>query len=110
MNPSDPNKEASQNILSNIIDLDRADDFIITICDVIQRLVIDFSILWEIYMIEARAHIIMEMLMSYHDVDIQWGNHDIFDGCFCRNISCIANVVRICLRYGNLRSLRKGMV
>jgi len=108
---SDPNKEAYlKNILSNIIDLDRADDFIITICDVIQRLVIDsLHIVGDIYDRGPGAHIIMEMLMSYHDVDIQWGNHDIlWMGAFAGNISCIANVVRICLRYGNLRILEEG--
>lgn len=108
---SDPNKQAYlNNILSNIIELDRADDFIITLCDVIQRLVIDsLHIVGDIYDRGPGAHIVMETLMHYHDVDIQWGNHDIlWMGAAVGNISCIANVIRICLRYGNLRILEDG--
>ena len=108
---SDPNKQAYlNNILSNIIELDRADDFIITLCDVIQRLVIDsLHIVGDIYDRGPGAHIVMETLMLYHDVDIQWGNHDIlWMGAAVGNISCIANVIRICLRYGNLRILEDG--
>ncbi len=108
---SDPNKQAYlNNILSNIIELDRADDFIITLCDVIQRLVIDsLHIVGDIYDRGPGAHIVMETLMNYHDVDIQWGNHDIlWMGAAVGNISCIANVIRICLRYGNLRILEDG--
>ena len=108
---SDPNKQAYlNNILSNIIELDRADDFIITLCDVIQRLVIDsLHIVGDIFDRGPGAHIVMETLMNYHDVDIQWGNHDIlWMGAAVGNISCIANVIRICLRYGNLRILEDG--
>jgi fructose-1,6-bisphosphatase-3 len=108
---SDPNKQAYlNNILSNIIELDRADDFIITLCDVIQRLVIDsLHIVGDIYDRGPGAHIVMETLMNYHDVDIQWGNHDIlWMGAAVGNISCMANVIRICLRYGNLRILEDG--
>jgi fructose-1,6-bisphosphatase-3 len=108
---SDPNKQAYlNNILSNIIELDRADDFIITLCDVIQRLVIDsLHIVGDIYDRGPGAHIVMETLMNYHDVDIQWGNHDIlWMGAAVGNICCIANVIRICLRYGNLRILEDG--
>jgi fructose-1,6-bisphosphatase-3 len=108
---SDPNKQAYlKNILSNIIELDRADDFIITLCDVIQRLVIDsLHIVGDIYDRGPGAHIVMETLINYHDVDIQWGNHDIlWMGAAAGNDSCIANVIRICMRYGNLRTLEEG--
>jgi fructose-1,6-bisphosphatase-3 len=108
---ADPNKQAYlKNILSNIIELDRADDFIIALCDVIQRLVIDsLHIVGDIYDRGPGAHIVMDTLMDYHDVDIQWGNHDIlWMGAATGNDSCIANVIRICMRYGNLRTLEEG--
>ena len=49
-------------------------------------------------------------LMSYHSVDIQWGNHDIlWMGAAAGQWGCIANVIRICARYGNLDILRMDM-
>ena len=54
-------------------------------------------------------HIIMDTLCSYHSVDVQWGNHDIaWMGAACGHMACIANVVRIAARYGNLDTLEDG--
>ena len=48
-------------------------------------------------------HIIMDRLMEHHSVDIQWGNHDVlWMGAAAGQRGCIANVIRICARYGNL--------
>ena len=108
---TDPNKQAYvTKILSTIIDIDRADQFIVAMSNLIQRLVIDsLHIVGDIYDRGPGAHIIMDTLLNYHDVDIQWGNHDIlWMGAACGNDSCIANVIRICMRYGNLTTLEDG--
>ena len=65
-------------IISTIISTGRADDFITTICNVIQRLAIDsLHILGDIYDRGPGAHVVMDILKNYHTWDITWGNHDI---------------------------------
>lgn len=108
---SDPNKAAYVNqIISTIITTDCADSFIIALCDLIQRLVIDsLHIVGDIYDRGPGAHIIMDTLCDYHSVDIQWGNHDLlWMGAMAGNDACMANVLRISLRYANLETLEKG--
>jgi fructose-1,6-bisphosphatase-3 len=75
----EPNKHAYINvIISTIITTKRADDFIIAMCNLIQRLTIDsLHIVGDIYDRGPGAHIIMDTLCNYHNFDIQWGNHDI---------------------------------
>ncbi len=108
---SDPNKFAYYNqIISTIISTERADEFIIALCNLIQRLTIDsLHIVGDIYDRGPGAHIIMDTLCDFHNVDIQWGNHDlVWMGAFAGNNSCIANVVRMSLRYANLDTLEEG--
>lgn len=97
-------------IISTIISIDRANDFIIALCNLIQRLTIDtLHIVGDIYDRGPGAHKIMDRLLDYHSFDIQWGNHDIlWMGAACGNDACIANVVRICTRYANFESLEDG--
>ncbi len=107
----DANKTAYINvIIDTIISTGCADDFIIAISNVIQRLSIDqLHILGDIYDRGPGAHIIMDTLSSYHSWDIQWGNHDIlWMGAFAGNRACIANVIRLSLRYANLTTLEEG--
>ena len=75
----EPNKHAYINvIISTIISTKRSDDFIIAMCNLIQRLTIDsLHIVGDIYDRGPGAHIIMDTLCDYHNFDIQWGNHDI---------------------------------
>lgn len=108
---ADPNKHAYFNqIISTIISTRRADDFIVEMCRLIQRLAIDsLHIVGDIYDRGPGAHIIMDTICDYHNFDIQWGNHDIlWMGAFAGNDACIANVLRISLRYGNLDTLEEG--
>lgn len=97
-------------IIDTIISTGRADDFIIAISNVIQRLSIDqLHILGDIYDRGPGAHIIMDTLSSYHSWDIQWGNHDIlWMGAFAGNRACQCNVIRLSLRYANLTTLEEG--
>ncbi|MEG0309076.1 MAG: fructose-1,6-bisphosphatase [Clostridium sp.] len=106
-----PNKQDYFNgILDTIISIGRARDFIVAICNVIQRLTIDtLHIVGDIYDRGPGAHIIMDTLCNYHSYDIQWGNHDIlWMGAAAGNDSCICNVIRISTRYANLETLEDG--
>lgn len=108
---ADPNKAAYfGQIIHTIISTERADAFIIALCNLIQRLAIDaLHIVGDIYDRGPGAHIIMDTLCDYHNVDIQWGNHDLlWMGAYAGNDACMANVVRICLRYANLDTLEEG--
>lgn len=84
-------------IISTIISTGRADDFIIAISKVIQRLAIDqLHIMGDIYDRGPGAHIVMDILKNYHTWDITWGNHDIlWMGACAGNDACICNVIRI---------------
>ena len=107
----EPNKHAYINvIISTIITTKRADAFIIAMCNLIQRLTIDsLHIVGDIYDRGPGAHIIMDTLCDYHNFDIQWGNHDIlWMGAASGNTSCMANVIRMSMRYGNLGTLEDG--
>ena len=97
-------------IVDTIITTGRADDFIVAISNVIQRLAIDqLHILGDIYDRGPGAHIIMDTLRQYHSWDIQWGNHDIlWMGAAVGNDACICNVLRLSLRYANLATLEDG--
>lgn len=104
-------KEAYYNeIIATIIRIGRGNEFIIALCNLIQRLVIDhLHIIGDIYDRGAGAHIIMDTLLDYHFVDIQWGNHDIvWMGAASGHLACIANVIRLSARYGNLDTLEEG--
>ncbi|RHJ90219.1 fructose-1,6-bisphosphatase [Parabacteroides bouchesdurhonensis] len=108
---TEPNKSAYiDKIISTIISTGRADDFIVAMCNLIQRLTIDLlHIVGDIYDRGPGAHIIMDTLCDYHNFDIQWGNHDIlWMGAAAGNLGSIANVIRMCLRYGNLATLEDG--
>lgn len=97
-------------IIDTIISTGRADDFIIAICNVIQRLSIDqLHILGDIFDRGPGAHIILDTLSRYHSWDIQWGNHDVlWMGAMAGNRACQCNVIRLSLRYANMTTLEEG--
>ncbi len=104
-------KESYYNeIISTIIRIGRAEHFIVAISELIQRLVVDhLHIVGDIYDRGPGPHIIMDKLMTCHSLDIQWGNHDVlWMGAAAGQRGCIANVIRICARYGNLDILEEG--
>ncbi len=82
----------------------------VALAQLIQRVAIGhLHIIGDIYDRGPGAHIIMDELMNYHSVDIQWGNHDIvWMGAAAGSWACMANVVRISLRYNNLETLENG--
>ncbi|WP_294481710.1 fructose-1,6-bisphosphatase [uncultured Ruminococcus sp.] len=97
-------------IITTILDTGIADHFIKELCKVIQSLAIDsLHIIGDIFDRGPRADIIMDELMKMHDVDIQWGNHDIsWMGAVSGNRALIANVIRISMRYNNFDILEDG--
>ena len=97
-------------IITTILDTGIADRFIKSLCELIQSLAIDkLHIIGDIYDRGPRADIIMDELMRMHDVDIEWGNHDIsWIGAASGNWALIANVIRISMRYNNFDVLEDG--
>lgn len=97
-------------IIETIIATGQADEFITSICHVIQELSIDqLHILGDIYDRGPGAHLILDTLLNYKDYDITWGNHDaLWMGAAAGNECCIANVLRISLRYDNMTTLEDG--
>jgi len=97
-------------IIRSAIELDRAGAFIIALAEVIQHFsVTHLHIIGDIYDRGDGAVQIMDRLESYHSLDIQWGNHDIvWMGAASGSLACIANTIRVSLRYGNTATLEEG--
>lgn len=109
--PEDKNKANYVNVIvDTIISTGRADDFIVAISNVIQRLAIDqLHIQGDVYDRGPGAHRIMDLLETYHSWDITWGNHDIiWMGATAGNDACMCSVIRLSLRYANLVTLEDG--
>lgn len=92
------------NIIRQIIKLHQADKLIISLSNTIQRLVVDhLHVVGDIYDRGPDPDKIMDTLIDYHSVDIQWGNHDVlWMGAYAGSQVCLANLLRICARYDNL--------
>ena len=97
-------------IISAIISTGIAETFIVSLCKLIQSVCIDkLHIIGDIFDRGPRADVILDELMKMHDVDIQWGNHDIsWMGAAAGNPALIANVIRIAMRYNNFDVLEDG--
>lgn len=102
--------EYYQSVLQTIIATGRAKDFIMALSKLIQRLVIDrLHVIGDIFDRGPGPHIIMDALMEYPAVDIQWGNHDIvWMGAAAGSEACLANVIRNALRYSSVETLENG--
>jgi fructose-1,6-bisphosphatase-3 len=108
---STPTKHAYyDDIIHTIIRIDRAPACIIALCELIQRLIIDhLHVLGDIYDRGSGPHIIMDTLINYHSVDIQWGNHDVtWMAAASGHMACIATILRIAARYGELDVIEDG--
>lgn len=103
-------KKYYDEIIHSIIESDSGADFIGHLCVLAQRLAVDkLHIIGDIFDRGPRADIIMNELMNFPDVDIQWGNHDIsWMGAACGNLALVANVVRIAVSYNNFDVLEDG--
>ena len=104
-------KQAYYNqILQTVIRIGAAEALIEALCNMIQTLVIDhLHIIGDIFDRGPGPHQILDKLLHYHSLDIQWGNHDVvWMGAASGSKICIANVVRLCARYNNLDVLEEG--
>lgn len=103
-------EEYYNGIVTTIIRVGRANEFIVAISKLIQKLIIDrLHIVGDIFDRGPGADIIMDTLMNYHSVDIQWGNHDIvWMGAAAGSEACISTVIRTCARYANLSTIEDG--
>lgn len=109
--PSTGSKQGYFNrIIETIISTGQPKEFVVAICKVIQRLSIDqLHILGDIFDRGPGAHIVMDTLSNFPHFDVQWGNHDaLWMGAGAGNLCCIANVLRLSLRYANLATLEDG--
>ena len=99
-----------QSQIDTIVSTGSAQAFIVCLAELIQRLAVErLHIIGDIYDRGPGAHLILDDLMEHHQVDIQWGNHDIlWMGAAAGSEACIANVIRFCLRYGNMETLDNG--
>ena len=97
-------------IVNTIIRTGSAERCIIALGFLIQRLVIDhLHIVGDIFDRGDGADKILDTLEHYHSFDIQWGNHDVlWMGAAAGHPACIANVLRIASRYGNLDPIENG--
>ncbi|WKY48290.1 fructose-1,6-bisphosphatase [Eubacteriaceae bacterium ES3] len=103
-------KDYYNEIIESLVKLERAKHFIVEISGVIKRLTIDhLHIIGDVYDRGAGPDVVMDTLMRHHSLDMQWGNHDIlWMGAAAGNAACIANAVRIALRYANMDVLENG--
>ena len=97
-------------IISSVIECGIAEEFIIKMADAISCLAVDYlHIIGDIFDRGAHPDDIMDYLMEYHDVDFQWGNHDIlWMGAATGNWACISNVLRMNISYNNFDMLEVG--
>ena len=106
-NLADDKKAYFDGIIDAIIRTGQAQNLIDAMCMLIKRLAIDhLHLVGDIYDRGPAPHLIMDTLMRFHSIDVQWGNHDIvWMGASLGQRGCIAHVVRNCARYGNLSIL-----
>lgn len=99
-----------QNIIDTLLELDSADAFIEVFAALIKRLAVDhLHIVGDIFDRGPCADRIMDLLMNYHSLDIEWGNHDIlWMGAAAGSEACIATVIRNNLKYHNIRILENS--
>lgn len=97
-------------IIARVISLGQANKLITGLAYTIQRLVVDhLHVVGDIYDRGPDPDKIMDTLMNYHSVDVQWGNHDVlWIGAYSGSMVCLANIIRICARYDNLSIIEDG--
>ncbi len=97
-------------MLNMIVQIDSGAGFIEAFTVLVKQLAVDrLHIVGDFFDRGKRPDAILDMLMEYHDIDIQWGNHDVlWMGAACGSEVCIAGVVRNSLRYQNTDVLERG--
>ena len=109
--PDVSDQEAYYNeIINSVIRTGMAAKLVVSFSNLIRRLVVDhLHVVGDIFDRGPYPNLIMDTLMEHHSVDIQWGNHDVlWMGAAAGSPACIANVIRISAKYGNLNTLEDG--
>jgi len=103
-------KDLYENMINTTIQIGQAADVIEAICDVIKALAVDLlHIVGDIFDRGPRADIVMDSLMRAHNVDIQWGNHDVlWMGAASGSRTLVATVLSNSIRYNNLDVIETG--
>ena len=99
-----------QRIIDTIVDTGSADDFVCSLAALIKRLAVDhLHVVGDVFDRGPHADKIMERLMAYHSIDVQWGNHDIFwMGAAAGSYACLAAVIRNNIHYDSLKILESA--
>ncbi|MDE7246026.1 MAG: fructose-1,6-bisphosphatase, partial [Oscillospiraceae bacterium] len=107
---ADGRQSSFENIIYTIIDIGQAPGFIEAICSFIKRMAVDrLHLVGDIFDRGPRADIIMDSLLDYHNVDIQWGNHDIlWMGAASGSRTLVATVLANSIHYNNLEVVETG--
>lgn len=97
-------------MIESVVRVGCADGLIKALCHLIQQMTVDqLHIIGDIFDRGPRADRIIEELMKHHDVDIQWGNHDVsWIGAMCGNPVCLMSVLRIAISYNGFDCLEDG--
>ena len=107
----DPDKQKYYTrIIETVVQTHRARPFIIALCHLIQDLSIDtLHILGDVFDRGPASHKILDRLMEFRHVDMTWGNHDVLRmGAAAGNPACVMAVLRLALRYANVREIEEG--
>jgi fructose-1,6-bisphosphatase-3 len=108
---TEENKERYyEEIIDSIVATGMAKPFIGQFCALIRACCVDMlHIIGDIYDRGPRSDLILEELCHFHDVDIEWGNHDIpWIGAALGNPLCVASVLRRAMSYNNFDMLEEG--
>lgn len=99
-----------QRIIDTIVDTGSADDFVCSLAALIKRLAVDhLHVVGDVFDRGPHADKIMERLMAYHSIDVQWGNHDIvWIGAAAGSYACLAAVIRNNIHYDSLKILESA--
>lgn len=99
-----------EKILETLITIDSGDAFVCALCEVIKTLAVEYlHVVGDVYDRGPRPDSIVDLLISHHAVDVEWGNHDIlWMGAACGSPACIAAVVRNSIAYRNMQVLESG--
>ena len=99
-----------QRIIDTIVDTGSADDFVCSLAALIKRLAVDhLHVVGDVFDRGPHADKIMERLMAYHSIDVQWGNHDIvWMGAAAGSYACLAAVIRNNIHYDSLKILESS--
>ena len=103
----DERQSYHRRIIDTIVDTGSADDFVVSLASLIKRLAVDhLHVVGDVFDRGDHADKILDRLMEYHSVDLQWGNHDIvWMGAAAGSATCLAAVIRNNIRYDSLKIL-----